>query len=217
VAACFVSCSTEKKASKAFKLGKYQTTIGLYQKVLNSNPNNARANYYVGESYRLSNRLKEAEQFYARLDQYLPGLWRNHSLVLQGAWQQRDNQFNYSFTDNFVYARGYNTPLYTRIYKLGANYHLPIAYPDWGFAQLLYFSRIRANLFYDYSMANFFQNNFNTRYTSAGTELYFDTRIGNTLPFTFGVRFSHLFDSDPVDNASNRFDFIVPIQQLFNY
>lgn len=172
---------------------------------------------YLAAQYTRSVSGLYAEQFYARLDQYLPGLWRNHSLVLQGAWQQRDNQFNYSFTDNFVYARGYNTPLYTRIYKLGANYHLPIAYPDWGFAQLLYFSRIRANLFYDYSMANFFQNNFNTRYTSAGTELYFDTRIGNTLPFTFGVRFSHLFDSDPVDNVSNRFDFIVPIQQLFNY
>ena len=158
-----------------------------------------------------------AEQLYGRLDQYLPGLWHNHNLVLQGAFQQRDKSFNYTFTDNFVYARGYNTPLYTRIYKLGANYHLPLAYPDWGFAQLLYFSRIRANLFYDYSVANFYQQNVNTRFTSAGTELFLDTRLGNALPFTFGVRFSHLFDEDPVDNAQNRVDFIIPIQQLFNY
>ncbi|HTF19600.1 MAG TPA: OmpA family protein, partial [Chryseolinea sp.] len=41
---------------------------GLYQKVLNGSPNNARANYFVAESYRLSNRLKEAEPFYAKAD-----------------------------------------------------------------------------------------------------------------------------------------------------
>ena len=66
VATCLTSCSTEKKASKAFQLGKYQTSIELYGKVLNGNPNNGRANYFVGESYRLSNRLKEAEAFYAK-------------------------------------------------------------------------------------------------------------------------------------------------------
>lgn len=59
---CVTSCSTEKKALKAFKLGKYQTTIQL----LSKNPNNARANYFIGESYRLSNRLKEAESYYAK-------------------------------------------------------------------------------------------------------------------------------------------------------
>jgi hypothetical protein len=172
---------------------------------------------YLAVQYNTSVNGLYAEQLYARLDQYLPGLWQNHNLVLQAAFQQRDQSFNYSFSDNFVYARGYNTPFYTRIYKLGANYHLPLAYPDWGFAQILYFNRIRANLFYDYSMANYAPQRINTRYTSAGTELYFDTRIGNALPFTFGVRFSHLFDQDPVDNAQNRVDFIVPIQQLFNY
>jgi len=172
---------------------------------------------YLAVQYNTSVNGLYAEQLYARLDQYLPGLWPNHNLVLQAAFQQRDQSFNYTFTDNFVYARGYNTPFYTRIYKLGANYHLPLAYPDWGFAQILYFNRIRANLFYDYSMATYAPQKIDTRYTSAGTELFFDTRIGNALPFTFGVRFSHLFDQDPVDNAQNRVDFIIPIQQLFNY
>lgn len=172
---------------------------------------------YLAVQYNTSVNGLYAEQLYARLDQYLPGLWQNHNLVLQAAFRQRDQSFNYSFSDNFVYARGYNTPFYTRIYKLGANYHLPLAYPDWGFAQILYFNRIRANLFYDYSMATYAPQRINTRYTSAGTELFFDTRIGNALPFTFGVRFSHLFDQDPVDNAQNRVDFIIPIQQLFNY
>jgi peptidoglycan-associated lipoprotein len=60
------ACSTEKKAIKAFKLGKYQTSIDLLKKNLNSNPNNSRANYFVAESYRLSNRIQEAEQYYAK-------------------------------------------------------------------------------------------------------------------------------------------------------
>ncbi len=56
------ACSTEKKAQKAFLLGKYQNAIELYKKTGNS----PKANFFIGESYRLSNRLKEAEQFYAR-------------------------------------------------------------------------------------------------------------------------------------------------------
>ncbi len=58
------ACSAEKKANKAFRLGKYESTIGFYKKRLAKNPNDGKANYFVAESYRLSNRLKEAEPFY---------------------------------------------------------------------------------------------------------------------------------------------------------
>ncbi len=61
-----VGCSAEKKASKAFNLGKYQSSIALYKKMIQSNPNNGRANYFVAESYRLSNRINEAEPYYAK-------------------------------------------------------------------------------------------------------------------------------------------------------
>lgn len=59
-------CSAEKKATKAFRFGKYQTTIDIFKQQLAQNPDNGRANYYVAESYRLSNRLKEAEPYYAK-------------------------------------------------------------------------------------------------------------------------------------------------------
>jgi outer membrane protein OmpA-like peptidoglycan-associated protein len=62
----WVSCSPEKKAQKAFKNGRYQKVIEYYQSVLAKQPNNPKANYFVGESYRLSNRIKEAEKFYAK-------------------------------------------------------------------------------------------------------------------------------------------------------
>ena len=59
-------CSIERKANKAFILGKYQNSIDLYKKVVDRNQNNPKANYFIAESYRLSNRPKEAEAFYGR-------------------------------------------------------------------------------------------------------------------------------------------------------
>ncbi|MBV8252507.1 MAG: hypothetical protein JO154_07855 [Chitinophaga sp.] len=156
-------------------------------------------------------------QFYGRFDLSLPGLSRNHSLVLQAAYQRHDTLGNYSFTDRFVYARGYNKPFYNRIYKLGANYHFPLWYPDWGFAQIMYISRVRANAFFDYSRANDYIRHVDNTYRSTGGELYLDTKLGNTIPFTFGMRMSYLLDPDPVDNAKVRVDFILPLQQLFSY
>jgi peptidoglycan-associated lipoprotein len=64
IPALLTTCSLDKKASKSFKLGKYQNSIKLYSKMLNRNP--AKANYYIAESYRLSNRPKEAEAYYAK-------------------------------------------------------------------------------------------------------------------------------------------------------
>lgn len=59
-----IACSTEKKATKAFQRGEYQNTINLYKK---SNSREAgKKNYFIAESYRLSNRLKEAEPFYEK-------------------------------------------------------------------------------------------------------------------------------------------------------
>lgn len=57
-------CSVEKKAAKAFRHGKYQTAIALYSKGNPKEP--AKANYFIAESYRLTNRLKEAEAYYAK-------------------------------------------------------------------------------------------------------------------------------------------------------
>ncbi len=59
-------CSAEKKATKAFRLGKYQNTIDIFRQELEKNPDDGRINYLVAESYRLSNRLKEAEPYYAK-------------------------------------------------------------------------------------------------------------------------------------------------------
>ncbi|MFB6453645.1 hypothetical protein ACE38W_00110 [Chitinophaga sp. Hz27] len=172
---------------------------------------------YLMVQYNHSIGTAKGEQFYGRFDLNLPGLSHNHAIVLQAAYQQMDTMGNYSFSDRFVYARGYNKPFYNRIYKVGANYHFPLFYPDWGFAQILYFSRVRANAFFDYMNAYDYRYKSNTPYKSTGAELYLDTKIGNNIPFTFGVRYSYLLDKDPADNAKSRIEFIIPLQQLFSY
>lgn len=58
------SCSTEKKATKAFMRGEYQSSIDLFKKSKPREP--GKANYFVAESYRLSNRIKEAEKYYEK-------------------------------------------------------------------------------------------------------------------------------------------------------
>lgn len=92
------ACSAEKKAAKAFKLGKYQSSISMYKKMLNSSPNNGRANYFVAESYRLSNRIKEAEPFYAKasggrgIDKDTIKLYYAQSLKANGKYAEAKNQ-----------------------------------------------------------------------------------------------------------------------------
>lgn len=61
-----LACGPEKKAMKALRFGKYQNVINYYKGVLAKDPNNSKANYYIAESYRLSNRIKESEPYYAK-------------------------------------------------------------------------------------------------------------------------------------------------------
>ena len=60
------SCSADKKMAKAFKQGKYEKVINYYTDVLQKQPNNGKANFYVAESFRQSNRIRQSEPFYAK-------------------------------------------------------------------------------------------------------------------------------------------------------
>ncbi len=93
----FFSCSPEKKIQKKFRLGKYQTVINYYQDVLQKQPSNGKANYYVAESYRLSNRIKEAERFYekaggAGIDKDSVHLYYSQSLRANGKYEEARKQ-----------------------------------------------------------------------------------------------------------------------------
>lgn len=59
-----MGCSVEKKALKSFNRGEYQKTINLLKG--SKTGDSGRPNFLIAESYRLSNRLKEAEEYYKK-------------------------------------------------------------------------------------------------------------------------------------------------------
>jgi len=158
-----------------------------------------------------------AFQFLASGYFYLPGIIPVHSLVLGAAFQQRDSLNNARFSNNFPFSRGYSSEDFYRMYRLSANYHFPIVYPDWGFWNMVYFLRIRANIYYDYTQALDFYSagtKFQQAYRSYGAEIYFDTKWWNQLPISFGIRYSRLIDPDFEGRGPNQWEFILPLTIL---
>jgi hypothetical protein len=142
---------------------------------------------------------------------YLPGMFQTHSIVLSGSAQQRDTA-NILFSNSFANARGYPDYYFSRMWKAGVNYHFPIICPDWGFGNLLYFLRVRGNIFYDFERVYSNNKQVSRDLRSAGGELYLDTKWWNEYPLTFGFRVSHLLDRPPGGvTQRNVFEVLVPI------
>ncbi len=171
---------------------------------------------YINLSYNGSLDDNVASQAFFDSEFTFPGFSANHNIVIQGAYQQEDADNDYRFGDNFLYARGYNRPLYDFIYKAGVNYHMPVFYPDWGFWGIAYLYRLRANIFYDYSRAHLVSDVSNTEsiqlYNSVGGELVLDTRLLNLYDFSFGFRYSYLLNEDPQQyNLKHSYEFFIPL------
>ena len=148
---------------------------------------------------------------------YVPGILSTHNLVLTGAIQQRDTSLAL-FSTRIANARGYEdyyrTTAGSRMWRLSANYHLPLFYPDWGFGNILYLQRFRANIFYDMQRLYSNKKNNTADLRSVGGELFVDTKWWNQYPLTFGVRVSHLLDADPRGGnakGANVFEFVLPV------
>lgn len=171
-------------------------------------------------NYRDALNFHDNKKLVATATLVFPGLGVNHNIVLNGAYQHRDTLSDF-FSNTFPFSRGYEAFNKKSMYKLGVNYHFPLAYPDWGFANLIYFMRIRANAFFDYTNARgkFYVNRLEEKriFKSAGGEIYFDTKIWNQLPVSFGVRYSHLLDDDLFNpGRKGLWEIILPINLIPN-
>jgi hypothetical protein len=181
----------------------------------------AKKNIYprLGETISLNYKTAiaglSATQFLASGTFYLPGLLINHNLVINAAHQQKGTDNVIDFSNNFPFSRGYTAENLHNMNKVGVNYHFPIAYPDAGIANTVYFLRIRGNLFYDYTHATDFYTNgteFKGDFRSTGAELYFDTKWFNQQSLTFGIRYSYLLDRDIFGgNGPNRIEIVLPV------
>ena len=170
----------------------------------------------ISLTYRDAFNFRDSHKFVGNSSFYFPGLSVNHSLVINASYQKRDSLPDL-FSNTFSYARGYEALSTRRMYKVGANYHFPLLYPDGGIPGIIYFQRIRANVFYDYNSAKARVNGILTeiKNRSTGGELYFDTKVWNSLPVTIGVRFSYLLDTDLRNpSVKNKWEIIVPISLI---
>jgi hypothetical protein len=145
---------------------------------------------------------------------YLPGFVANHSIVLQGSYQRRDTLQQYNFSNGFPFSRGYPDIDFPRMWRAGANYHFPIAYPEWGLANIVYLSRLRGNVYYDFSRVKSLRTGRELNFNTIGTEIYFDTRWWNQLPVSFGIRYSRLLDADILGISPNQWELILPVNLL---
>ncbi|GAA4327607.1 hypothetical protein GCM10023184_16900 [Flaviaesturariibacter amylovorans] len=172
-----------------------------------------RLGYFISGNYR--HRLDEpGYQFLASSSLYLPGIMRNHSLVLSGSFQQVDTN-NVLFSNRFANSRGYTDFFNSRMWRYSGNYHFPILNPDRGLANIVYLLRVRGNLFYD--MSRFYSDD-KTRTVdlrSAGGELYLDTKWWNSYPVTLTFRYSYLIDARRVGNVNQHvFEFLFPVNLI---
>lgn len=62
--ACSPGKMALKKGDKKYRRGEYNVAIDFYEKAAEKKVATAKSNYFIAESYRLSNRIREAEPYY---------------------------------------------------------------------------------------------------------------------------------------------------------
>ena len=143
---------------------------------------------------------------------YLPGITSTHSLVLTAAYQARDTMNQYTFSNSFPFSRGYRVINFPRQWRIGANYHFPLWYPDWGFANIAYLQRIRLNLFYDYTVGKSLRTGITYPFATTGAEMYFESKVWNQLPITIGIRYSRLLNNEFRGiTQPNQWEIVLPV------
>jgi hypothetical protein len=168
--------------------------------------------YSLFGSYRHAVTKYTARQFITNGSLFLPGVLSSHNLLLTGSFQEIDTLNQLSFTNRFAYSRGFTGRYFSRMWRLSANYHLPLVHPDWGFGNILYLQRVRANLFYDFTKVYARDKKDTRNQRSAGGEIFIDTKWWNQYPLTFGFRISRLLDIDQFDGYKGTlFEFILPV------
>ena len=137
------------------------------------------------------------ELFAANTRFAFPGLFRHHSFLLTGNYQQEDTR-NYLFSSVVQFPRGYSYRPHDNYYGGSVQYRFPVWYPDIALGPFFYFQRLKTNLFFDYGHGNRYDrtNQIDRTYTyqSVGLELTTDfnfMRLSGVL-FDVGVRLLYL-------------------------
>ena len=121
---------------------------------------------------------------------YFPGIFPNNGIKIRVETDKQESQ-KYLYGNFSSLPRGYSNIIAKGITFLSGDYVLPLIYPDFNVASLLYLKRIRASLFYDYAqgpgnslykvtsngLIPFYDNPETESIKSFGIELYADFHI----------------------------------------
>lgn len=111
---------------------------------------------------------------------YFPGIFRNQGLRIKAETEKQKTE-KYLYGNFSSIPRGYRNIVAKEISFLSADYAMPLLYPDFNVASLIYIKRIRTSLFYDYAEG---PGNSIYRYTSTGLiPFYNNARIESLKSF----------------------------------
>jgi peptidoglycan-associated lipoprotein len=105
------SCtSLYQKGQNQFQAGDYQLAINTFSKILEEEPENKQANFYVAESYRLTNRIEQSKAYYEKVaeeEETFDTFYRlGQSLKSQGEYEKAKEAFSkakdLTFDDSFI-------------------------------------------------------------------------------------------------------------------
>jgi len=127
---------------------------------------------------------------YAAASVFLPGMVKHHSLRLYLGWQKKNYGQTY-FGDAIRFARGYEAKANDELTITSLNYSFPLLYPDKSLGSLIYAKRLKANIFMDYSILSY--KNQQTGLFTYGVDILLDAHLFKMpMPFEFGVRAMYL-------------------------
>jgi len=131
----------------------------------------------------------QGKAFAAQGNFYLPGLWSSHSTRIETAYEKLVYN-NYLFESSVRFPRGYTILYIGSLAKASFNYTFPIWHPDKRIGALLYFKRLKTNLFYDYGIV--YASKKKHYFRSYGSEISTEFNIFR-LPYTLdmGVRITY--------------------------
>lgn len=148
-------------------------------------------------------------QFFGRLDLALPSFKPSNYILLTGEYlSQNLNPGSLQLGSVYGGARGFNQPDDKENYRIGITYGFPLAYPDWGFGNVMYSRRIRLQPFFDMAYTSD-PESLSSILKSAGAELLVDFEFAN---ITIGFRYSRLLSG--IEGNPNRFELFIPSKRF---
>lgn len=145
---------------------------------------------------------------------FLPGAMSNHGIRFYTGFHNKKNINLYSFSDVIRYPRGWHKINSNEMYSFAFDYKLPLFYPEWNAAGVVYIKRVTASLFADYAnlQGNYYEHGdpvgtFTSKISSYGIELTGDMNfLRFYAPVEIGFRASYLPEVEDV-----HFDFLLSI------